>query len=91
MHKGKKMHKQTMSLFGSAGAASVFQEVNSVPFFLAPAASSVELHLKLHIQKNLFVPFEVLVEADQGKLIHHYLKNPFLTPFNYSKFFFIHV
>lgn len=49
------------------------------------SALSLEPRLKLRIQKNLFVPYEVLVAAGQGKSIHHYLKNPFLTPFNDPK------
>lgn len=47
--------------------------------------ASLEPRLKLRIQKNLFVPFEVLVAAEQGRSVHHYLKNPFLVPHNDPK------
>lgn len=43
-------------------------------------AASVDPHPKLCIQKKLFVPFEVLVAVEQGKSIHHYLKNSISTP-----------
>lgn len=80
----KRLRKRTMSVSGSLGA-SIFGGMGTLPAFAAPSATIIDPRLKLRILKNLFVPFEVLVAGDQGKSIHHYLKNPFLTPFNDPK------
>lgn len=80
----RKLRKKTMSVSGSMGA-SLFGGLGSIQAFSPPITSSIDPRLKLRILKNLFVPFEVLVAGDQGKSIHHYLKNPFLTPFNDPK------
>lgn len=56
--------------------------------FASSAAAQVDPCLKLRILNNLFVPFEVLVAAEQGKCINYYLKNPFLTPVNDPKLTF---
>lgn len=79
----KKLHKKTMSLSGSLG--NPLFGGGGFPSFDPPGTDSIEPRLKLRIQKNLFVPFEVLVAADQNKSVHHYLKNPFLTPHNDPK------
>lgn len=81
----KKLRKPTLPTSGSLGAASLLGSPDVLSMFNAPAATSVDPRLKLRIQRNLFVPFEVLVAAEQGKPINHYLKNPFLTPVNDPK------
>lgn len=84
MRVSKKLLKPTMSMSGSLGG-SIAGNFNSMLILAAPSNSSVDPWLKLHIHKNLFAPFEVLVAADQGKSIHHYLEDPLLTPFNDPK------
>lgn len=83
-HASHILHKQTMSVSGSLGA-SIFGGLGPMSSFNPPVSSSVDPQLKLRILKNLFIPFKVLVAGYQGKSIHHYLKNPFLTPFNDPK------
>lgn len=80
----RKLRKKTMSLSGSLGA-SLFSGMGPLSSFSPSSHSQIDPRLKLRILKNLFVPFEVLVAADQGKSVHHYLRNPFLTPHNDHK------
>lgn len=69
----RKLHKQTKSVSRSIGT-SIFTRVGALPNVNSVESSSLELRLKLHIWKNLFLPFEVLVAVEQGKSVHHYLK-----------------
>lgn len=81
----KQLRRPTVSVSGSLGAAATLGGNLGMDILSPLAASSVDPHLKLRIQKNSFVPFEVLVAAEQGKPIRQYLKNPFLTPVNDPK------
>lgn len=81
----KRLHRPTMSVSGSSGAAATLGGNLGMDIISPPTAASVDPHLKLRIQKNLFVPFEVLVAEEQGKPIRQYLKNPFLMPVNGPK------
>lgn len=85
MRVSKCLHRPTLPVSGSFRATAAIGGPLDMNLGSAPAASSVDPCPKLHIQKNLFVPFEVLVAAEQGKHIQQCLKNPFLIPVNDPK------
>lgn len=69
------MRKPIASVSGSLGSTLLMGGAHMLLALAASAATQVDPHLEPRILNNLFVPFEVLVAAEQGKSIHHYLKN----------------
>lgn len=81
----QKLILPTMPMPGSLTAASLSPEPNGSHSHLFILGSTVNARIKLHILKGLFVPFEVLLAANQGRDIDKYICSPFLTTDSNSK------